>query len=120
MNRKIITHNLKPFWYKVDGPTQTSSSSTASWAHRCGIKKLWKLLIIWTFLIQCDLMFVQRINYVYGEFENSWTFYFEQPCCSNGGHHFRHHRGKQSIIYFQLYYKSYRLLPKLTSASKLL
>lgn len=31
---------------------------------------------------------------VMAEFENSWTMYMEQPCCSgNGPHHVRHHRG---------------------------
>lgn len=31
---------------------------------------------------------------VSAEFENSWTMYMEQPCCSgNGPHHVRHHRG---------------------------
>lgn len=31
---------------------------------------------------------------VYADFENSWTMYMEQPCCSGtGNHHVRHHRG---------------------------
>lgn len=29
------------------------------------------------------------------EYENTWNFYYEQPCCSSSnGHHLRHHRGK--------------------------
>lgn len=29
------------------------------------------------------------------EYENTWNFYYEQPCCGNtNGHHLRHHRGK--------------------------
>lgn len=29
------------------------------------------------------------------EYENTWNFYYEQPCCANAnGHHIRHHRGK--------------------------
>ena len=31
---------------------------------------------------------------VNADFENSWTMYMEQPCCSGtGSHHVRHHRG---------------------------
>lgn len=29
------------------------------------------------------------------EYENTWNFYYEQPCCSNSNsHHLRHHKGK--------------------------
>lgn len=29
------------------------------------------------------------------EYENTWNFYYEQPCCGNSnGHHLRHHKGK--------------------------
>lgn len=32
------------------------------------------------------------------EYENTWNFYYEQPCCSNtNSHHLRHHKGK--ILY---------------------
>uniref|UniRef100_A0A182TTT2 Uncharacterized protein n=1 Tax=Anopheles melas TaxID=34690 RepID=A0A182TTT2_9DIPT len=42
-----------------------------------------------------------------GDYENTWNFYYEQPCCGsgqsnvggisiNGQHHLRHHRGKRS------------------------
>lgn len=28
-------------------------------------------------------------------YENTWNFYYEQPCCSNSNsHHLRHHKGK--------------------------
>lgn len=33
------------------------------------------------------------------EYENTWNFYYEQPCCGNSnGHHLRHHRGKYNIV----------------------
>lgn len=37
------------------------------------------------------------------DYENTWNFYYEQPCCgssssSSGPHHLRHHRGKCSTV----------------------
>lgn len=31
----------------------------------------------------------------FGDYENTWNFYYEQPCCgnTNGQHHLRHHKG---------------------------
>lgn len=35
------------------------------------------------------------IDIVNCEYENTWNFYYEQPCCSSqNGHHLRHHKGK--------------------------
>ncbi|KXJ74540.1 hypothetical protein RP20_CCG013423 [Aedes albopictus] len=34
------------------------------------------------------------------DYENTWNFYYEQPCCggsTNGQHHLRHHRGKFKV-----------------------
>lgn len=36
------------------------------------------------------------------DYENTWNFYYEQPCCGSGSsnsgpHHLRHHRGKFNI-----------------------
>lgn len=39
------------------------------------------------------------------EYENTWNFYYEQPCCGNqNGHHIRHHRGKIVITFFFLHF----------------
>lgn len=47
-------------------------------------------LLMFAFLV-LDVVFVGA------EFENSWTMYKEQPCCSgSGSHHVRHHRGRHS------------------------
>lgn len=35
---------------------------------------------------------------VLADYENTWNSYFEQPCCNtNGPHHFRHHKGINSL-----------------------
>lgn len=44
-------------------------------------------------LILSVLTNLNFFDFVNGEFENSWTMYYEQPCCNGGGHHLRHHRG---------------------------
>lgn len=50
----------------------------------------YKLLILVTVLVETK--FVVDVN---ADFENSWTMYMEQPCCTggSGNHHVRHHRG---------------------------
>lgn len=55
------------------------------------VLKFWsaKMLFIVTVLFELSI-----ICHVMADFENSWTMYMEQPCCSgNGPHHVRHHRG---------------------------
>lgn len=53
-----------------------------------------KVLVFAFVLLVLDVVYV-----VSGEFENSWTMYKEQPCCSgSGSHHVRHHRGRLSCI----------------------
>lgn len=37
------------------------------------------------------------------DYENTWNFYYEQPCCgsgssSSGPHHLRHHRGESTCV----------------------
>lgn len=46
------------------------------------------------------------------EYENTWNFYYEQPCCGNSnGHHLRHHKGKYVLAYMMIcYYKINYLL----------
>lgn len=40
------------------------------------------------------LVMFKYLIVVGADFENSWTMYMEQPCCSgSGNHHVRHHRG---------------------------
>ncbi|XP_056647935.1 semaphorin-2A isoform X1 [Diorhabda sublineata] len=47
-----------------------------------------KFFILVTVIVQLNLF-----NVAYADFENSWTMYMEQPCCSGTGpHHVRHHR----------------------------
>ncbi|KAK9874897.1 hypothetical protein WA026_005711, partial [Henosepilachna vigintioctopunctata] len=53
---------------------------------RAHVLKVWFVV---TVFVQIELF--GRVN---GDFENSWTMYMEQPCCSGtGSHHVRHHRG---------------------------
>jgi hypothetical protein len=54
------------------------------------------------------------------DYENTWNFYYEQPCCSTptGQHHLRHHRGKQKgrlayilyILNFLIEFRNYSLV----------
>ncbi|XP_044257966.1 semaphorin-2A isoform X1 [Tribolium madens] len=46
---------------------------------------------------------------VYADFENSWTMYMEQPCCSGtGNHHVRHHRDHvREFSCGMLYYRTF-------------
>lgn len=48
------------------------------------------LQFIFITLILCLMIDISVCDY-----ENTWNFYYEQPCCGNSnGHHLRHHRGK--------------------------
>ncbi|EAT42480.1 AAEL005996-PA [Aedes aegypti] len=41
------------------------------------------------------LLLLLLLTGVRSDYENTWNFYYEQPCCggsSNGQHHLRHHR----------------------------
>lgn len=50
-----------------------------------------KFLLFVMFSLEMNFLNLSPVN---GEFENSWTMYMEQPCCSGtGNHHVRHHRG---------------------------
>lgn len=57
------------------------------------------------------LVLVLLIGVVSGDFENSWTMYKEQPCCSNNGnHHVRHHRDHvREFSCGLLYYRTFHL-----------
>lgn len=43
------------------------------------------VLLIFSFLLDNTI--------VLADYENTFSSYFEQPCC-NGPHHLRHHKGK--------------------------
>ena len=44
------------------------------------------------------------VDYAVSDYENTWNFYYEQPCCgnTNGQHHLRHHRGKHLVEFLQI------------------
>lgn len=55
-----------------------------------------KLLLLMMLVFEISLFGGPGVN---GDFENSWTMYMEQPCCSGtGSHHVRHHRGKVGAV----------------------
>lgn len=47
-------------------------------------------------LVVAGVLFLLVIDNVLCDYENTWNFYYEQPCCGSpsGQHHLRHHRGK--------------------------
>lgn len=50
------------------------------------------LLLLFTHFI---IVLLLKVDIGICEYENTWNFYYEQPCCSNSnGHHLRHHKGK--------------------------
>ncbi|XP_044756007.1 semaphorin-2A isoform X1 [Coccinella septempunctata] len=65
-----------------------------------------KVLFVVTVIVQTELW--GRVN---ADFENSWTMYLEQPCCSGtGNHHVRHHRDHvREFTCGQLYYRTFHL-----------
>lgn len=49
-------------------------------------------------IVHIILVLFLTIDVGFSEYENTWNFYYEQPCCSNSnGHHLRHHKGKYSL-----------------------
>lgn len=48
-------------------------------------------------------------DYAFGDYENTWNFYYEQPCCgnTNGQHHLRHHKGIIKKIFSKKYFSSH-------------
>uniref|UniRef100_A0A336MJD2 CSON000679 protein n=1 Tax=Culicoides sonorensis TaxID=179676 RepID=A0A336MJD2_CULSO len=69
---------------------RSSSSSSSFLSYSC-------MLLAFLFLF-CIL-----IDTVTCDYENTWNFYYEQPCCGTGGtsnsgpHHLRHHRDNTII-----------------------
>lgn len=56
------------------------------------------------FLCICVLLtFCFVLDTALCDYENTWNFYYEQPCCGNptgfSSHHVRHHRGEFKKIY---------------------
>lgn len=51
------------------------------------------------------LFAINSIILVSSDYENTWNFYYEQPCCgnTNGQHHLRHHRGENETAYLFIY-----------------
>lgn len=57
------------------------------------------------FFVTVLFTFIYLIN---ADFENSWTMYMEQPCCSgSGNHHVRHHRGRERSFSYLLAFENY-------------
>lgn len=54
-------------------------------------------------LVVVGVLFLLVIDNVYCDYENTWNFYYEQPCCGSpsGQHHLRHHRGKNKLANIQ-------------------
>lgn len=52
-------------------------------------------LVLWK-LIPCLMVLLLLVDTAQSDYENTWNFYYEQPCCgnTNGQHHLRHHRGE--------------------------
>uniref|UniRef100_A0A1B0CZW5 Uncharacterized protein n=1 Tax=Phlebotomus papatasi TaxID=29031 RepID=A0A1B0CZW5_PHLPP len=50
-------------------------------------------LVLWK-LIPCLMVLLLLVDTAQSDYENTWNFYYEQPCCgnTNGQHHLRHHR----------------------------
>lgn len=46
-------------------------------------------------LIGAMFVMLISVDYILCDYENTWNFYYEQPCCgnTNGQHHLRHHKG---------------------------
>lgn len=51
-----------------------------------------KISYIYMLLVLILITFLDNVS---SDYENTWNFYYEQPCCGNvnGQHHLRHHRG---------------------------
>lgn len=46
------------------------------------------------------LVLCAAVHLASAEYENTWNFYYEQPCCGNtNGHHIRHHRGNLNVFF---------------------
>lgn len=50
----------------------------------------------------CVLVLFFIFDSVWCDYENTWNFYYEQPCCGSStgynSHHVRHHRGEYTAI----------------------
>ncbi|GAB0091777.1 semaphorin-2A-like [Sergentomyia squamirostris] len=73
------------------------------------MQKVWKMLVSLVLL----LLLADRAHC---DYENTWNFYYEQPCCgnTNGQHHLRHHRGeifKVSLPFYFFFYSVSLSLP---------
>lgn len=60
-----------------------------------------KISYIYMLLVLILITFLDNVS---SDYENTWNFYYEQPCCGNvnGQHHLRHHRG--IILHFIFYF----------------
>lgn len=78
------------------GRQQAPSSSFAAMANQRNCLPCTGLLLQ---LIYTIIVLLLIIDSSVCEYENTWNFYYEQPCCGNSnGHHLRHHRGKYRYI----------------------
>lgn len=49
-----------------------------------------------------SILLLGLTEFAFGDYENTWNFYYEQPCCgnTNGQHHLRHHKGNGKLTNF--------------------
>lgn len=74
----------------IRNPKRLYTMSTHRWEFAALLPQI-------THIILAALLLVDIINC---EYENTWNFYYEQPCCSSqSGHHLRHHKGKRTFIH---------------------
>uniref|UniRef100_A0A182T0C1 Secreted protein n=1 Tax=Anopheles maculatus TaxID=74869 RepID=A0A182T0C1_9DIPT len=68
-------------------------------------------------ILAVTFVLLQLVRPGAGDYENTWNFYYEQPCCGsgqsnvagigfNGQHHLRHHRvcGGLQILFLEFVY----------------
>lgn len=81
----------------------------------------YKMFDIYVKLALIIVSICMLINIANCEYENTWNFYYEQPCCGNvNGHHIRHHRGnyyhlklkqlKIHLLQWQIYFHKFTQL----------
>lgn len=56
-----------------------------------------------TIAVIVGVLVLSLVDLAVCDYENTWNFYYEQPCCggsTNSHHHIRHHRGNCYITVF--------------------
>lgn len=78
MHQRRIKHHIKPFTMNI---------------------KILAFKNLFLKTIRIVLVLLLMIDIGICEYENTWNFYYEQPCCSSSNiHHLRHHKGNCKLI----------------------